>query len=399
MFSPLAFSEGRILYDLSTTNSPASHLELAPLELHRQPLIVVGVAHHVENKRAPTDQNAEAVGGAQTKEELDVLISHLDGLRTDFSDALVHRVLVFDLIAAEKSLPESIVAVPPIDKSRTTTIKTVMCDLTSDLLAEMTTYAKSLQGLDSLDTPKGITEPMSLGGLASALPSHMNGSSRPSSASHRSRSFSPAGDAANSGHRMSMPVLPSDLTSRSSTPDNRAERPYNGKRRPSGTFGERNGGVSVPSLPREDDRARSRPASQDRFSTSGFGPGSLGERERNRVKGRVSVLIGAMYLLAGRWPDAIKELVQSSMATRANSDYVWQAKALDYLLVCLLMCAWAGMDFRVSIRGVDQCKLLDFIRLEAEMSRYQKFFAQVLRDLAQVLQSLPLTYSPTVCLK
>lgn len=81
--------------------------------------------------------------------------------------------------------------------------------------------------------------------------------------------------------------------------------------------------------------------------------GSLGEREKVKGKGRIGVVVGAMYLLAGRWPDAVKELVQSSTIARNSSDYLWHAKAMDFMLVCLLMYAWAGMDFRVSFQVID----------------------------------------------
>ena len=44
MFSPLAFPEGLVLYDLATTLPPPSHLALAPFEIYREPLVIVGIA-------------------------------------------------------------------------------------------------------------------------------------------------------------------------------------------------------------------------------------------------------------------------------------------------------------------------------------------------------------------
>ena len=95
----------------------------------------------------------------------------------------------------------------------------------------------------------------------------------------------------------------------------------------------------------------------------GFGAGSIGERERNKGKGRVGVVVGSLYLLAGRWPDAIRELAESATIAKNNSDHLWHAKALDHILVCLLMCAWAGMDFQVSpqkikTRPIAQAKIV-----------------------------------------
>ena len=57
-------------------------------------------------------------------------------------------------------------------------------------------------------------------------------------------------------------------------------------------------------------------------------------------------------MLAGRWPDAVRELTENAMIARTHNDHIWHAKALDYLLVCLLMYAWAGIDFRVSFQEI-----------------------------------------------
>ena len=80
----------------------------------------------------------------------------------------------------------------------------------------------------------------------------------------------------------------------------------------------------------------------------GFGSGSFGERARNQAQSRIGIVTGSMYLLAGRWPDALRLLVDGATAAKASSDYAWYAKALDYLLVTLLMYAWAGINFEVS---------------------------------------------------
>lgn len=274
------------------------------------------------------------------------LSDSLEGLKSDYPRALVHQILVFDHLEANKAVPDGVTVIPVPEKSRITTIKTVMCDLTSKLLAEMTVYAKSLQGTPSLDTPKIENETSS--GTASALPPHMARQSGPSSAVGNSRSFSPPDDA-RAGHRMSLPVnLLSGIGSRAPTPHSRSASPATGTRTPPITFDEMKEGPEVASPSKKLSQDMKRPESQDRGLITGLGPSSLGERERIKGKARIGVVIGAMYLLAGRWPDAVKELVQSATVARSNSDYVWQAKALDYLLIVLLMYAWAGMDFRVS---------------------------------------------------
>lgn len=358
MFSPLAFPEGLVLYDLSTSLPPPSHLALTPFEVYREPLIVLGITDgaQIELEHAQRDVQAQENGAESRFEgehrELPGFVSlsrGLDDLSQEYPKALVHQILVFD--HKKFQLPQGVYPVPSPAKSRTTTVKTVMCDMTSRLLGEMAPYAKSLQGLPSLDSPR-VSAGLTSNGVASALPPHMGHLTRASSGVN-SRSSSPAGERSDSTHRMSMPArITSEMDSRSSTPDSRATSP-NGRNTPPPTTDGLAWLSATKSPPNESGVERVRAESRDRTSTSGFGAGSLGERERNKGKGRVGIVIGAMYLLAGRWPDAVKELVQSASIARASSDYLWHAKALDYILVCLLMFAWAGMDFRVSFHQID----------------------------------------------
>ncbi|KAL8700740.1 MAG: hypothetical protein Q9201_005285 [Fulgogasparrea decipioides] len=87
--------------------------------------------------------------------------------------------------------------------------------------------------------------------------------------------------------------------------------------------------------------------SRDRASMQGFGSNSLTERERNKSRGRTHTVIGSLYLLAGRWPDAVKELTDGATIAKVNSDHVWHGKALDHLLIVCLLCAWAGLEFQI----------------------------------------------------
>jgi len=353
MFSPLAFPEGLVLYDLSISLPPASHLELAPFELYREPLVVVGIADGVDSglKLAQGGSNGDANSGSEGNvlkvDGLRSIVRTLEDLIDEFPKALVHQVLVFD--HDEIAMPERIYPVPPPAKSKTTTIKTVMCDLTSRLLAEMATYAKSLQGLPSLDSPKVSSGVATPNGTASALPPHMADISRTGS----SRSFSPASDRPKVDHRMASLVnLPSGFASGTTTPDSRPTSPPNRVHTPPTASSDINRSSTVQSPPKASNHDQI--DSRSRGSTGGVGAGSLGERERNKGKGRIGVVVGAMYLLAGRWPDAVKELVQSATIARNISDYLWHAKAMDLVLVCFLMYAWAGMDFRVSLHIIDE---------------------------------------------
>ena len=345
MFSPLAFPEGRVFYDMSSFFSPFSLPELAPFELYRLPLLVIGI---LDGRQAARDGNKIARDHNDAGMQMELASQSLAMIREDYPLGMVHRILVFDGAEVAEALPEGIIVVPSLANSRTTTMKTVMCDMTSALLGEMTSYAKSIQGRSTIDTPRIAPSPVTNGG-ASAIPSHLAESSRPISFGPGSRSSSPAVDA-RLGHRMSMPAhVSSAVDSRSSTPDSRAMSPPSGRRTPPNKLEQKIDDSPTTSPPRNSSRDRARLGSQEHISTNDFGPGSVSERERNRGKARVGVVIGALYLLAGRWPDALKELSNSATTARANSDYAWQAKAMDYLLVCLLMIAWAGMDFRVGV--------------------------------------------------
>ena len=354
MFSPLAFPSGLVIYDLTTSAPLQSHLTLAPFEIFQEPLVIVGILDG-EDLDAPTGNELGTTDGPSVAKTGDSklpdgsynqLVDGLDQLRERYPNALVHQLLVFDYKNSVISLPEGVASVPSPQHSRTTTIKTVMCDLTSLLLAEMTSYAKSLQALSSVDSPKATLDDRKLNGnpLGSATIDGYSKQTVRTSGSMGIRPFTPPNGSDKGQHRMSMPVHPptteTGLGSRSGSPTSGA-RPF-----PS----------TIEDLPRTNKaRAQSsdyngkRQTSRDRISVQGFGPGSLGERQRNRGKGRVGVVIGALYLLAGRWPDAIKELVESASVAKAHSDHLWHAKALDYIMVCLLMLGWAGMDFQVHI--------------------------------------------------
>lgn len=283
------------------------------------------------------------LGSAHSQALVEVLSPVLAELQVEFPRSLIHELLVFDCNDPTTKLPDGMVAVPSFELSKTTTIKTIMCDLTSHLLAEMTTYAKSLQALPMVESPKQ--------GLGSALPNgHVSGLAaqmgflaesyrRPTAEGLQGRTLS----------RTSIPLhVAMEPRSGVSTSENRSTTSSDGTRTPPTTFDEIAMGSSNPPLTSPPIQDTKRPTSQDKVAVHGFGAGSFGERERNKGKGRVGIIIGSLYLLAGRWPDAVRELTENAMIARTHNDHIWHAKALDYLIVCLLMYAWAGLDFRVS---------------------------------------------------
>ena len=358
MFSPLAFPTGMIVYDLTTFYPPASHLSLSPFEIYREPLIILALVDGAEldhvSYRGNARRNFNANGPPRPEHNMRELYQDLEDLRDRFPKALVHQMLLFEYTPKENAaaLPEGLVAVPPVEKCRMTTMKTIMCDISSILLAEMTTLAKSLQALNTIDSPSNSQ--VSRQHNASPWPTmHGEGVSRRNSQyslPEDSRSASPA-ESVDRSHRMSMPVFPPGAGSNSSTPSARPTTPMNGV--PSDSSNTFDDIVGPNGSPRNLQRnipprlADLKSSSIDRVSVQGFGSNSISERSRNKGKSRVGIVIGSLYMIAGRWSDALKELIEAAYIARNNLDHLWHAKALDNIVVCMLMLAWTGLDFQI----------------------------------------------------
>lgn len=347
MFSPLAFPAGSILYDLSTSVPLPSHSSLSPFELYREPLAILGLADGInccnksENHTIIDGDGAQPAPEDYRPAEHKELLEGLERIKEAYPRALVHQIFLFDHAKDTKSLPDDMVSVPPPEHSKTTTIRTIMCDLASQLLGEMTALAKSLQALPTIKSPRSASGISRNDGSGSA------NAIRPTSVAQGSRSISPITRDSKNQHRMSMPVnLPSDPNFQTTKSEARGRSPPSRVQSPATTFDEIAAARKLPS-PFQTIGSDSRHQSEDTLPMQGFGAGGLGERERMKGKGRVGIVIGSMYLLAGRWPDAIKELSESVTASKANNDYIWIAKALDYILVTLLLEAWAGIDFKI----------------------------------------------------
>ncbi|KAJ5127575.1 hypothetical protein N7448_008354 [Penicillium atrosanguineum] len=303
MFSPLAFPTGMILYDL-------------------EPLVIIAIADGTELPQSSDEKQKHP-----TPEGLDQLLEELDGVKERNPRALVNQLLVFDYDGLEKLTngPDNVLWVPSPQASKATTMKTVLCDITSVLLSELDGFAKHIQSIPSIDSPK-----------VSSWGPHRNPELRPRPVDRllnrmtlpAQMPFNPNGGA---------PDTP--LSSNASSPAPSEETPT--------TFDEitrsihlsrTNSGTKSPSITSPKEHSR------DRMSVSGL---SATDRTKNRIKGRAGVVIGTLFLQAGRWPDALKELIEATNNARAGSDYVWHGKALESILLCLLMMGWAGMDFTI----------------------------------------------------
>ncbi|KAI8658769.1 hypothetical protein NCS55_01154700 [Fusarium keratoplasticum] len=360
MFSPLAYPDGAMIYDLVTHVPPPSHLALSPFDLYREPLAVIALADGTEldqgtfNKR----HSANGTGPSTAEKNIRTLYQELEDLRDNYPKALVHQVLVFDYVAPKDSdipIPEGLVAIPPQEDCKRTTMKTVMCDISSLLLAEMTTLAKSFEAMTNIESP-GHNPTRHTNGGSWGGEGGINGLSRRNTQyapRHAARSNSAGGIMDRAQSRMSMPVTGrGGLHSSSSTPGLTSTMARSGLSNPPITSdGIESTTASTSSTPepitRPDTADSTRDTSRDRVSIQGFGAGGVNDRWRLKGKGRAAVIVGSMYLQAGRWTDSIKELIEAATTARSLNDHVWHGKALELLLVNLFLLGWQKLEFVV----------------------------------------------------
>lgn len=346
MFSPLHFPNGVLLYDFMTSEPPQSHLVLSPFELFREPFVVLGLADWALLGQDPNQTSSTELSNGHQCISLNDFETVIGNLREKYPRVLVHNVLLFDSpagIACDGAV-EGLIHVPPAEQRKTTSMRTIICDITSKLLAEMTTLARSIQALPTITSP--TQNPKSLNGLPISQRFRDATLVRANSFNTgRARSASPAiGDDIHS-HRMSMPVVASAISATSTpTGGSRPTSPDFGlKKPPARTFEE----ITANSEVEQQMSAEARSTNQDRVSIHGFGSGSLDEWNRNKGQCRIGIVIAGLYLQAGRWYDAMKEFVDNAIRARSSSDHLWHAKALEGILVCIILLAWLRLEFHI----------------------------------------------------
>lgn len=365
MFSPLAFPAGAIFYELVTHAPLPSHLAISPFELFREPLAIIAVADGKELHKEVIGKRTSLSGRAPTLVEQNVrsLYQELEDLRDHHGKALVHQVLIFDYEAPEGheiSMPEGIIPIPPAEKCKRTTMKGVMCDISSLLLAEMTTLAKSIEGTNFIDSPGQFSSRSNGTGWAGE---EANGHPRRNSqfAHGLMRSSSSSGFADKSDPRqarMSMPPVPFKSSPSILNSGNSPRHSVVGKGSVSSiptTFDDMAGlsdsgrTTPEPASARPDTAEGHRSSSQEKVSVQGFGSGGPNDRWRLKGKARAVIVVGSIYLQAGRWTDALRDLIEGASMARSVNDHIWHGKALELITICLFLLAWAGIEFQIPV--------------------------------------------------
>lgn len=60
-------------------------------------------------------------------------------------------------------------------------------------------------------------------------------------------------------------------------------------------------------------------------------------------------MLGSMYLQAGRWSDALRELSEGAQVARSLNDHIWHGKALELILMNLFLLGWLKLEFQIPI--------------------------------------------------
>lgn len=364
MFSPLAYPAGAIHYNLITHMPSPSHTSLAPFDLYREPMAVIALADGTELAEETFSKRQSVNGTAPTVVEKNIraLDQELENLRDYYPKALVHEALIFDYIPPPSSdihMPDGITTIPIEEECKRTTIKTVMCDISSLLLAEMTELGKFFEATTTIESPTHyIQQPAN--GYGSSYDGKPNGVPRRNSqysmtvSQHHGRSSSTPGGLDRSQARMSMPVpARPGMHSSSSTPGRTPSVPTkSGLSNPPMSpddVQEPTSGTSTPdSKSAQQDVAEGpRDVAPNRVSVQGFGAGSPSDRWRVRGKGRSAIVVGSMYLQAGRWADSLNHLTEGGTMARTTNDHIWHGKALELILVNLFLLAWSKVDFQI----------------------------------------------------
>lgn len=142
-FNPQGFPLGSVIYDHQLAQIDNQEVFLQDFEPFRKIFVVVGFIKYTENLT------------------LDKLNLHLKNLKKAFKYSIVHNIVVFDSLAKDQlSNPNdsSIFHVEPknnTDSQTVTSQYSIMCDITSNLLNALNSYAQSFQHV-TLRSPGSI---------------------------------------------------------------------------------------------------------------------------------------------------------------------------------------------------------------------------------------------------
>lgn len=200
----------------------------------------------------------------------------LKTLKKMYPGPVIHKILVFG-VPGEDALAGTQNVIPILSSkiSTVTSMGTVMCDITTDFLAELAVLSLARQ-MGSFKSPalKELEMPL-----------------RSPSRASLSTTFKPMHSHSRSGG--------SGLAS------------------PTGSFSSVHG----------------------RIVTSKTGSISLGlsDKTKSRQKGRMLKYLGSMYLISGHWQNALRDFTEAANTLKGARDHLWFASALEGIGICLVL--------------------------------------------------------------
>lgn len=312
LLSPKALPESSLLFNYVTYPAGQQDQQLAPYELYREPLLVLGVADGLsehDEKRTGELKDAAAY------------------LRERHS-RVVHRHIL--LLQQQAEAAEGVTVLP--DGELSFSLKAAMAEVAERLLVELSTYTKAMQASPTVQTPGQPAKTLQ------RASSRRGDERRPTSGyntpTQNIEVSSPTGDEGSRPPSRGFGSPPPTTTNSFDQVRNASSRAANALARSDSNASNRS-------------KNGQRASSQDRVSVHGFGPSMSHEKTKNRGKARVGIVTGHIYMMAGQWHEALRMLTEHTNAARKLSDSHWHAKGLDGILVCMLLLAWAGQGFSI----------------------------------------------------
>ncbi|QIX02425.1 hypothetical protein AMS68_007942 [Peltaster fructicola] len=298
LLSPQHFSGGSILFNYAVAEVPEPQRQLAPFELFRETLLVLGITAGLS--KDPDQYETQLKRAAEELRER--------------HGRVVHRHL---LLLDDAPSPTQVQHVTVLQATNQHGLSLAMQQVAARFLHELSTYAKAMQASPSIQTPgqisQGMLRSMMLREDEGRPPSRHSALGDPKSPTSEDNSSRPPS--------LSQDILP-----------------------PATSFDQM---PAANALGRSDSNTSRRSKSRPRTTSFDRVPVLSKEKTKDRGKARVGIVIGSIYLMSGQWAEALKILVDNTTRSRALNDHIWNGKGLEMIVVCLLLHLWAGIDVQV----------------------------------------------------
>lgn len=373
MFTPLAFPDGRIYLEVSCAGSHPASAELVSFEPFRGPMIVLGTIDAREYRETTNQHERLVEDGSRNvfyQRAHDGFVSAMENVQEQYHGVLLTQLIIMDSDGPEPKpwIPEGSLHLEPESQGSTTATASLMGDIISRFLGELAGHAEEMKSWASVATPL----------MGAGQHQRLDGDRRPefrrrlSDASHDSRDGSPAREGSvRTSSRPSSRAFHSPSPSLNDSPrpgssSGYSDSPYSpdpGDETPTVAEFQK----SRPKYASMGQETRS--VSRTMYPTSVISTSP--EKERNIGKARVGISLGTLYLMAGRWADAWRELVEHTAKCRSLNDYMWVAIGLERIAVCMLLLGSEGFAFQIptiALLGTERQSTIPFIDSNREVA-------------------------------